>query len=408
MAVTLIDKNGKQAELELNGMQLHAEARDAKMPFRQYVNDKFPTTAEQPETFKQMCVQAGLRFQRDPETGRPATTVREALDPLATRYQAATTNQTGGTFTSNPAIPDSKILFAPALMEAVENAMETGENDATAAFESLVGYRESVAGTRIEQPVIDFSGKGGPEDASFSRQGQNSRPNVVLSITASDVSRVIPASSFGLEISDEAMNSGLDLVTRTMARFYKKADYAEWVTQLGLLLAGNSDAAVTPMDDGTAALDQTKADTLDSAIVAAGAITQEAWLKYFYMNSMTMTPDKIICDYAAMDAIENRTNRPTNVMNNSTDRMDVPYQVIYPNFAENVGMLVMPAGTWAANTIMGIDSKNAIAKITSSSVAYQAIEAQVMKRSTEMRFDRGFIIYRMYTDAFSTLSLTLT
>jgi len=408
MSVNLVDKNGKQFDLDLEGMRLHREASDAKMTFRQHVNAKFPTTADQPETFQQMCVRAGMRFQRDAETGRPASSLREVLDPIG--YEAAD-NQTGGTYTSNPAIPDSRILFAPALMEAVENAMETKENDATSAFESLVGYRETIAGTRIEQPVIDYSGKGGPEDSSFSRQGQNARPNVILSITASDISRQIPASSFGLEISDQAMNTGLDFVTRTMARFYKKADYAEWVSQIGMLLDGNPDAAVTPMDDGTAALSaqdrSVTANSLTAADLSAGGIlNQEAWLKYFYKDSMNMTPDKIVCDWATMYAIENRADRPTNVMNNSTDRMDIPYQVLYPNFKESIGMVVMPAGTFTAATIMGLQTSDAIAKITSSSVSYQAIEAQVMKRSTEMRFDRGFIIYRQYADAFSVMTLT--
>jgi len=401
MSVNLVDKNGSQFDLELNGMQLHREAADSKLTFRQHVNMKFPTAADQPETFKQMCVRSGMRFERDAETGRPSSTLREILDPIG--YEAAD-NTTGGTYTSNPMIPDSRILFAPALMEAVESKMMTNENDATSAFESLVGYRETVAGTRIEQPVIDYTGKGGPEDASFSRQGQNARPNTILSITASDVSRVIPATSFGLEISDEAMTSSLDFVTRTMARFYKKADYAEWVAQIGLLLAGNPDAAVTPMDDGTAALSTFTADSISSADLSGGGIDQEAWLKYFYKDSMNMVPDKIVCDWASMYAVEKRADRPTNVMNNSTDRMDAPYKVLYPKFAESVGMVVMPAGTFTAKTLMGIQSADAIAKITSSSVAYNALEAQVMKRSTEMRFDRGFILYRQYTDAFSTMT----
>lgn len=402
MSLNLVDKNGKQFELELNGMQLHKEAMHAKKTFRQHVNEKFPTASDQPETFKQMCVRAGMRFERDEETGRPSSTLREILDP--------TVEAANGSYTSNPETPDSRILFAPALMEAVENKMMTKENDATAAFESLVGYSETVAGTRIEQPVIDYGGKGGPEDASFSRQGQNARPNVILSITASDISRKIPATSFGLEISEEAMNNSLDFVTRTMARFYKKADYAEWVDQIGMLLAGNPDAASTPMDDGTAALSaqgrSVTANSLSSATLTAGNLDQEAWLKYFYKDSMNMVPDKIICDWDTMYAVENRADRPTNVMNNSTDRMDAPYNVIYPNFAESVGMVVMPEGTFTANTLMGIQSDEAIAKITSSSVAYQAIEEQVMKRSTEMRFDRGFILYRQYSDSFSVMTLT--
>ena len=406
--LNLVDKNGKQFDLELNGMQLHKEAMRAKKTFRQHVNSNSPTASDQPETFKQMCVRSGIRFERDEETGRPSSTLQEILDPDMNQGVEAADNQTGGTYTSNPAVPDSRILFAPALMEAVENKMQTSENDATAAFESLVGYRETIAATRIEQPVIDFTGKGGPEDAAFSRQGQNSRPNVILSITASDISRKIPASSFGLEISDEAMNNSLDFVARTMARFYKKADYNEWVSQIAMLLAGNPDAAVTPMDDGTAALSaqgrSATADSLSSADLSGGGIDQEAWLKYFYKDSMNMVPDKIICDWASMYAVENRANRPTNVMNNSTDRMDAPYKVLYPNFAESVGMVVMPEGAFTAKTLMGIQTSDAIAKITSSTVEYAAIEEQVMKRSTEMRFDRGFIIYRQYNDAFSVLT----
>ncbi len=404
MSLNLIGKNGKQFELELNGMQLHKEAMKEKKTFRQHVNSKFPTASDQPETFKQMCVRAGIRFERNAETGQPSSRLDEILDP----NMEAADNQTGGSYTSNPAVPDSRILFAPALMEAVENKLETAEDDATAAFESLVGYRETIAATRIEQPVIDYGGKGGPEDASFSRQGQNSKPNVVLSITASDISRKISATSFGLEISDEAMNNSLEFVVRTMARFYKKADYNEWVTQIAMLLAGNPDAAVTPMDNGTASLAAQSrsrtADSLSSADLSGGGIDQEAWLKYFYVDSMNMVPDKIICDWSSMYAVENRTDRPTNVMNNSTDRMDAPYKVLYPNFADSVGMVVMPEGTFTAKTLMGIQSSDAIAKITSSTVAYAAIEAQVMKRSTEMRFDRGFIIYRQYADAFSALT----
>ena len=121
MSVNLVDRNGKRFDVDLEGMRLHREARDAKMTFRQYVNAKFPTSANEEETFKQMCARAGMRFTRNAETGQPASTIRDMLDPIG--YEAA--NQSGGTYTSNPATPDSRILFAPALMEAVENVMMT-------------------------------------------------------------------------------------------------------------------------------------------------------------------------------------------------------------------------------------------------------------------------------------------
>jgi hypothetical protein len=122
---------------------------------------------------------------------------------------------------------------------------------------------------------------------------------------------------------------------------------------------------------------------------------------------MEMTPDVIVCDFASAMAIENRTGRPTNVMNNSMDRLDRPFSVIYPSLVGNVNLLVMPTGTFPANTLMGLQKADAIAKVTSSTAAYEATERLVMKKSTEVRVDRGFITYRQYADAFSVMTLTV-
>jgi hypothetical protein len=400
------DKAGLQHEVELGGIALHREAEEKKLTFRQLVNTKYPTASDQPETFKQMCVSAGMRFKADPETGRPASTMREIL--MGNSMEAAT-NQTGGTFTSAPGIPDSRILFPAAIMEAVESDMRLETGDAVSAFESLIAFRETIAGTRVEQPVIDFNGKGGPRDASFSRVAQNAEPNSVLSITAKDIQRTVPASAFMLEISDQALFMGVDKLTMTMAEFYRQADYNEWIVQLLEILQGAPDGVNTPMDNNTIALVQTKADTLDSTISDAGTITQAAWNKYFYSKSRTMVPDRIVTDYDAIQAVENRSGRPTNVMNNSMDRIDVPFKILYPKQAESVGTIVMPSDAgWPANTIMGLQSRSALTKVTSSSIDYTGILNEPTKRSTAYRFDRGMLIYRNYSEAFNTLSLTLT
>jgi hypothetical protein len=69
----------------------------------------------------------------------------------------------------------------------------------------------------------------------------------------------------------------------------------------------------------------------------------------------------------------------------------------------------MPAGTFAANTIMGLDqTAPALAKVTSLFADYSAVEDVVMKKSTELRIDRGWIVYRMWDAAFNVLSLTTT
>jgi hypothetical protein len=402
--LNLKDKKGDKFELDLNGIALHKEAAEKKLTFNQLVNQKYPTASDQPSTFRQMCVSAGMRFKADAETGQPASTLKEILDPIA-----ADTNQTGGTFTSAPGTPDSRILFPAAIMEAVESDMRMETTGALSAFESLVGFRETVAGTRIEQPVINFNGKGGPRDAEFGRVAQNAEPNVVLSITAKDIQRTIPASAFMLEVSDQAMFMGIDKLTMTMAEFYRQADYNEWIAQMLVILNGSADGVNTPMDDGTAALAQTKIDTLDATITANGTVSQIAWNKYFYSKSRTMTPDKIVTDYAAVQAVEVRDGRPTNVMNNSTDRLDVPYKILYPAMAEDVGIVVMDENSgWPANTMMGLQSRSALTKVTSSAVDYAGILAEPTKRSTSYRFDRGMLLYRNYSEAFNTLSLTTT
>jgi hypothetical protein len=56
---------------------------------------------------------------------------------------------------------------------------------------------------------------------------------------------------------------------------------------------------------------------------------------------------------------------------------------------------------------MGLQKADAIAKVTSSTAAYEATERQVMQRATEVRVDRGFITYRQYADAFSVMALTV-
>jgi len=109
-----------------------------------------------------------------------------------------------------------------------------------------------------------------------------------------------------------------------------------------------------------------------------------------------------------MSSIENRLERPTVMNNNSQDRMDTPYKVIYPVFQDSINMIVMPTGTFPANTIMGIDVANpAIGKVVSTFCEYSAIEDVIMKKSTELRVDRGWLAWRMWDSAFNVLSLTV-
>lgn len=401
---SFVDIAGQRQEVNLTekGAMYHYDmAQKNGMSLRQWMNSQYPTQAESPDAFSQFCASAGLRFKKDENLGIPAANLREVLDPLAT-------NQTGGGSTVFPQIPDSRLLFPAAIMEAVNADLESKENDAMGAFSQLVAFTDTIATDRWEQAIVSQDGKKGPEDSAFRRVAQNAPPPLMLSITAADYTRTVPTKSIGMNISHKALqNNSLDMVARTMTHFYKKADYAEWLANLLLILNGDTDGVNTPMATVKSALAQVKANTLDTSIAAAGELTQKAWIAYLHSKSMTMVPTHIVTDLAGAMAIDERSGRPTVMHNNSMDRIDAPIELIFPNMPK-VSVLVMPPSSgWTANTLMGLDRSQAIGRVISSSANYEASQDLIMNRTTQFRFDRGTLLYRYYDDALSVLSLTL-
>lgn len=400
MSVSFIDKNGHRQQIELGGMGYIKEALSKQLSVRQFINQKFETQAGLPETFKQMCASAGLRFKADEELGIPSANLAEIFDPSV---EAASTS------TTQPAVPDSRWLFLPALLTYIEDNLQGKQDKVTNALDSLVGYRKSVNKNRVEQPVISYKKAGGPEDASWQYVGQNAAPPVMLSLTSSDVSRTIPTQAIGMEISMEALQSNsLDIVALTFARFYKMAGFKQWIENLNNILNGDPDATDTPMASCKSALASKKVTHYDSTISSAGVMTQAAWLKYLLADSLYMTKTHAIMDQATAIAIDNRTNRPTNVQNNSVDRLDVPFRVIWPSMQSTIDFVVLPPeASFPANTFLGLDRDFAIARIDSTFADYAAYENVVMRKSTQIRIDKGFILFRLYDEAFSNMTLTI-
>ena len=401
MTVKFIGVDGPH-DVELEGMKYHVMANKEGLSYRQVINREFPTKAGDPDAFSQFCVSAGLQFEKNEVLGTMPTNLQSVLKP------EAGSNQTGGSFTGAPGTPDSTILFAPAILETVEASLLSNTDAAVNAFETLVGKRTSIPGKEFKQPVVNYAGKKGPENFEWKRATQNAEPSLMLSITAADVSRNVPTYSMGMEVSADAMLiAGVDMIVDPLKRFVMKANYKDWITNIGLILNGDPDGVTSDMDDNTAALASVTAASFDSSIVTAGTITQEAWVKFLYSNSMDMTKKVMLMDIDTALAIDSRGGRPTNVMNNSTDRIDVPFVVSYPMFDKTVDFIIMPEGTFTANTVMALDTDWALHKVTSLFAQYQAVEDMILRRSTVMRFDTGSLTYRQYTEAFNVMTLTV-
>ncbi len=390
---SFIDNTGAQQQVELSA-NIFKAAKENNLTVRQYINTTYPTASET-ETFKQMCASEGLFFGSDDAHAVNSTPMRTILDPPV--MEAANTSS------ENPV--QSRILFPPALMSYMEDVMEKDRNSATQAFDQLVAITTTVASARTEQPVISYSGKEGPEDKRANRISQLTEPSNMMVLTASDVTKQIPTFSMGLAISDEAMQyATIDLVALSLMR-QKEVEM--------FMLAGEAvlDMLNGDADNGQSALAVVKADTFDSTISTAGTLTQKAWILWLYNNILQRKIDWVIVDSITTAlAVEGRTGKPVATGDDpNSPRIDTLFNVAYPSIAANVKMFIAPS-EWSmpANTIMGIQSNSAIAKLVNSSAEYEATERWALRKGEAMRFDFGQQYYRLYDSAFSVLSLTLT
>jgi hypothetical protein len=392
--VSFIDVEGQRQQISL-APELYKAAADNNMTVRQYINHKYPSASDaKHDTFVQLCASAGLHFKQDKSLGVNSAPLKVVLD--------SPVSHEAGAITSNVNPVQSRILFPAAVLEYVESKMAVDRTSVVTAFDRTVALTTTVPNARIEQPVINYTGKDGPEDSRAQVTSQLARPPAMLSITTSDVTQKIPTKSLGILVSDEALQSTtLDLVGLALQRQMEVEGYSLAAEALIDMLSGD-------VDNGQSALAQTKANTLDTAIVAAGALTQTAWIKWLYTNLQSRRIDWVFTDIAGAMAIENRTGKP-NISGDdpNSPRIDTIFNIAFPQLVKNVQMFIVPSDWgWTANTIMGIQSNSAIHKYVNSSASYSAMERFALQKGQGLRFDFGSLYARLFDDAFSVLSLT--
>jgi hypothetical protein len=361
------------------------------MSLPQFVNQKFKTNPEKHGTaFEQFMASAGLFVNKDNAYGIKPPSMKAIFDGNAELQAGLITRE---------ATPASRTLFPSVVLAAVENQLSAETGSYVSLFDSLVSRSDTITGYKFDQPVLDFSG---PEAARMKPIAQGATPHTMLTISASEVSRRIPTYSLGLEITKEAQEAtSLDLVTLALTR------------QAEIERAAIVDAAILAMyqgdvDAGYAALSAVKADTFDSAIIAAGAISHKAWVKWLRQNWRVRHIDWVFCDLDTALAIENRAGKPVITSDDpNSPRIDPLSQVANPAW-QNVKIFLLEDGLLPANTVLGIDSRYAIWKVSSSSAEYSAVEEFVLRKTSALRFDMGYQYYRQFDQAFQVLSLTLT
>lgn len=391
MGAMIKDKTGAQAEVKLTP-HIYQEALDQNLTVPQLINQKFAddTDIELYGTpYDQLAASSGLIFGKDKTFGLKPPSLGDVLSGKA-MFGAATVLEGD---------PSSRILYPAAVLELVESSLAANRMADVDGFNSMVGLDTSVASSRVEYPILNLTNA---ESARSKAIAQLAEPASMLTVTTSDTTKKLPTLALGLEVSDQALQATtLDFVGRAVARQSEVEQNARVYDYLLAMLQGDT-------DNGQSALAQTKADTFDATIVAAGGVTKKALISWLVTNYHKRRITHIVTDLAGLFAIE------TAMATTNTGNFPIPgivpqFSVVNRMLSELRIFVTDPTvASWPANTLMGLDKDWAIHRIRNSAASYRAVEQFVLRRSTVLRFDFSEICVRWYDDAFDTLSLTLT
>lgn len=377
------DKAIHQADIGLEGLR-NAQAGGYKH-IGSMLDTMYPTAEGQPTATQQMYSRLGA--------GVKNVTMAHTLNGLGF---------TAGAITEEGAVA-GRLATVAYLMDTIENKLLSTDYGIQALFNRKAATVESIAGTKFDRPVLDFTK---PEAGRSRAIAQLAEPASMLVLTTSDKSFKITGSSIGLEISDEAAAStSLALVALSMGRQAEVENLERVEQQMLAFLNGDVDLGMSALSAVSGAVKNARTD-FDTSIAAAGTLSQKAWVQYLFNGSRFRQIDTVITDMAGALAIENRTGRSTVQTDFGTSkRVDVLENIINPSWPDRVEVIISQDPNWPANTIVGFDSRYAYSIVNSTSLSYSATEQFAIRRSSKLRVDTGSVSYRLFDSAWSVLTI---
>ena len=378
------DATGARTEVDVN-LDLFRAAADAGAAHGlRHLDATIPTKTDDLTPSQQVYAQLGLH--------RKDITLKAAMGMEA--YQGASTQDNSIT---------GRLVTQAFLMDAIESSLRSSDYGITGIFNSKAAVVDSIQGTRFDRPLIHYTRPAAGRSKSIA---QLSEPTSMVLLTASDKSFKIAGSSIGIEYSDQVAQSvTLPIVTLSMQRQAEEEAVERIEGQMLAFLNGDTDLDMVALASVTGAVKNAKTD-YDSTL-AAGALSQKAWVGWLFNDSRKRKIDTVVTDLAGALAIENRSGRPTAGGDNATSkRIDTLESVVNPTWPDRVDVIISQDPNWPVNTIMGFSSMYGYHVVNSTSMNYSAVEEFAIRRSTKLRVDFGSIAYRLYDSAFSVLTLT--
>lgn len=386
---------------------IYSKASNANLSVPAFINREYPADEKVGTAFNQMLASCGL-IVPDQKTqanyGLRPPTMADVL--------AGTANFLAGSNTSgfgSPQGSSSRTLFPAALVAYIETALVKDYDMDANVFDKMVGMELSVDKDRFEQPQIDMATSPGanpatPNAAKAARRAQLAGPAAMMQFTTSDKTRKIPSYALGMEFSKEALKATtLDLVGMSVKRQLAQ-EKDGWVNSyISDFYSGDNDINTSSL----ATLGYTvNSSTLDAT--AGTTNTQAAWLKWLNRRRKYRVIDWVMCDLATyLKHIEGRTGRPSlTAIDTLLPRMEAHGRVVN-NVVGDVSVFIVDdaadGGPLAAGTILGLDSRYAIARVRNTAANVTAAETYALRQAEAFMVQFSEICYRMHDDAFDTL-----
>jgi len=385
-----IDAQGATQQFEVT-LDLVREASQGGVSLRDHINATLPTDAEKHgDAFSQLCASEGIVLVPNKKYGIRPQRLNAVLEGRTVLEAGAVVRQPNN---------QARVLLMPAIGALIEDKLVSDLDMNANAFDAMIALDETIADEWLLWPEINYAA---PEAARSQVISQLAKPAAMLSVTTSEKSVRIPTFSLGVEWSEQVTKYvNLDLIVLAIARQVATERNARANENLVGILAGDPDvgqASLASLGKSVTAL------SLDAA--ATAGITQLAWISWLYANSKKRRITHLVTDIAGAMAIENRTGRPTVVQDNpGSKRIDSVVTVSNPTWAPDLPIFVVdPSVGWTAKTILGIDARSALHRVTSTNASYQAQEDFVLRRGSALRYDFGQVTRRLFLDAFDVLT----
>jgi len=389
------DLNGNLVEVPFHASE-YQKAADAKLSLTQYLSQKYGHETDEGKfgpVVSQFMASANMFLGSDHATGLRSPSMKEIVND---GIQMSNVIRNDGSDRNSVA---GRLLFPEIIMRTMEANLIGNYDDFIGGWNGMIAMTESINGPIFDQPLIHTQAA---EANRANPISQLSMPDVMMSITTSNVPRRVLTRSIGVQISEEAQAAtSLQLVNLAVAAQSRGERVALIEEDIAAILNGDVDRSAE------GALPTFKANTLDASIIAAGKMTHLAWIKYLRTNYRLRNIDRVVCDLATAIAIEGRSGKPTRDTVYSPGS-NIGVDMTIDNLAINAPrVLIVDDGVVPANTVMGLDSRYALRRVINVNAQYSAVQEFILRRGSGFRIDYGEVTHRLYDPAFSVMTLTL-